>query len=814
MRFSLHVVVLTTLFAMSYMASSYASNAEFLQPWTCPKSEVWVKCGDLHENLDYYGYPKIKSGYHDVHVYGPETKRHLDKCGRGYILRKWKIKYHYDWYTCTQKIHVGSTGGYGDFDPHYHISFPKDYDVQSCTGSTHPDNLPSTQGWPKLKSSYHGCSKVGIHYTDVTRPYHGYGHGYHKPCKVIHRTWEIVDWCQYDSHNWHWKDGKKVYKGQWFHVQKIYVYDTEAPVIVACPKDTSILTGDCYGAKVWIDIPALKASDNCGHAQISYSKKLLADEYGYGGSGSHSVQFSGGNASGYFHPGVTEVKYLVKDYCGNVTECGFKVTVEAKDTKPPRVIGVSSITLTLMQTDSSDGMREINPAIFNASSSDNCTADENLKFSLEPSVFTCEDFGTNEVKFTVEDEAGNTAYILVEVIIKAGSFDCMGGEVGGSVIGTDGQGVEGVDVTLSSEMSSVSTLENGSYSSTEIPLGYNLQVSPTKFDDPMKGVDMFDYMLLSMHVEGYREITDPYALLAADVDGSGAIDGADVWKMQKLITGVETDFGDVPAWKFMRSDFVMPDSVPLFEVILDDMYTHDVYNGEELTFDFTAIKMGDIGRAATNDPEVSNVEVVVNHLASDRQTMTVKSQDAMQSLLIPFSLAPGLDLQEVLAPELESLGKVEVIASENDQYLLSWIGYAEEVINEAEISIVHAESPSESASALRIESTRAKVALASNNQAEVSVQYQGAMQQFRSAVLAPNPFKLVTTLGFELHTAAEGTLSIRSADGKEVWSTKQHWQQGQNQIEITAQDLPTVGVYYYTLTSQEDAFTGRMMRID
>ena len=811
----------TAFLVCLFLVSTVHVNADDgFNPWSCPDSEVWLKCGELHSDLDYYGYPRVTNHYGSVEVHEPHTKRHLDQCGRGYIVRTWKIKYHYDWYTCKQHIYVGEQSGYGGgaFDPGYHMTWPKDYDMTSCQGTMHPDEMPSGHNWPRMRSNYHGCSKVGINHKDELRPYisHGHGSGYShqkKPCKVIHRVWEIIDWCQYDTKNWYSHQGKRVYHGQWFYTQKIYLYDEEAPTISNCPADTTVSTGDCDGKKVWLELPKLEAMDNCGDVWVSYSKKLLHGEYG-SGSG---LQHGGADASGYYEPGTTEVTYKVLDACGNLDECTFLVTVEAKDTKAPAVIGISSLTVTLMMSDTSEGMIELNPVAFNSSSSDNCTAEKDLLFSVEPNMLTCENFGSNDVKFIVEDEAGNTSYIVVEVIVQSGSaFSCMGGAVSGSVTDLNGVGLSDVEISLMDRVENKMTNEHGLFDFSNFPLGHNLHVSAVKnSEEVLDHVDMFDYTLLALHVDGVREITDPYRLIAADIDGNKVIDQEDVWALQRVIAGIDLQFPQDRTWTFM-TDMAMSDTLSVFEMELEDTYHQPAYSGEEQLFNFHAIKIGDIGKAPVVDPtDETDIQLIGNDqlLEADEQaevSIRMKDKAVVTFLEIPISVGGAMQVEDVTSELLQSSGHFSVIKRADGSAVVGW--YSDQALTlpqGAEILQVNVQVAKKALihSAITIESERTSL------EWEPSEELSAAQNGNRLMQNAPNPFVKETQIEFYLEFAGQAALRVADINGRLLYQSESNYSAGLHTIRIPAHQLPQSGVMMYSLETSDEVLVKKMIKV-
>ena len=799
-------------------------------PFHCPKEHVYINCGELHSNYDYYGYPKAAYGYGKITIHGPYTEEYLDKCGRGKIIRKWKIKYHYDWYWCTQTIHISDPHG-KTFDGYHDVHWPKDFHKKKCDANLHPDHLPYGFNWPEFK--HKGCSKLGLRYTDKAHPYsshqhgnqgYGSGYNYHHPCKVIFRTWELIDWCQYTGHGY---GGH--YKGRWTYVQKIYIYDDVAPEITFCPEDITADGGDCDGKKVYVKIPKVQAKDDCGEVYYSYTRKHLghkSSHYGSSYSGG-TVKYGGNDASGHYEPGKTLVTFTAFDICGNSTKCDFIVDVVAVDTKPPTVISISSITASLMMTDTNEGMVEIWPEEFNSSSYDNCTDQKDLKFSLEPSVFTCEDFGSNEVKFTVTDKAGNSAYVLVEVIIQANAFPCLGGEVSGTVLSDQGNAVKEVEVTLTGGQMKM-TDDSGAFVFDNIPLGEELTISPFKDSDPMEGIDMYDYSLLSLHVEGIRLLKDPRKLIAADIDGNKRIDHDDLFAMERLIFGIDQKMENT-SWKFYKRGFIFPDTIDPLLVEIPTAFEVGVYNGEDMSLQFEGIKIGDLGTLEKNSDVLSDVAGENSLLVEDQFLLSgdeikvplVLEKDAEANLL-SFALDLDPKMAEMVLIDGQSLQNKGILnfidpTGEGRQVVVSWFSEegqffkAGDVVMELTIrakqqislsktlqlkpSVVEAKTEGESGS------QKMKLVFSKNLHRDDLVLYQNS----------PNPFNDYTTIGFYLPEAGEAVLVVRDANGKELLTNRGTYHKGYQEITLNRSNLPVNGLVFYQLESRGVTHTRKMV---
>ncbi len=823
---------LCTCLLMTVSLTHAAQGDAGSKPFHCPDEHVYIYCGELHSNLDYYGYPKPLYGYGSIQVYGPEVHEHLDKCGKGKITRRWKIKHHYDWYWCEQTIHIKEPhGSYGSFDGHKDVHWPKDYDMKECEGDMHPDHLPHGYNWPKFQ--HHGCAKLGLRYADKVYPYshghHGYGYGYgHRPCKVVHRTWELIDWCQYNSHYGSYGHPS----GKWTYVQKIYLHDHEAPEITSCPDNIKVEVSDCDAGKVYVEIPKITAKDNCGEVYYAHSRKFLgADDY----SSSHNsqgggVNYSGPDASGYFHPGKTLVTLKAFDICGNKDECEFIVEVVAKDNVPPSVIGISSVTASLMMADTNDGTIEIWPEEFNSSSYDNCTAPEDLKFRLEPSTFTCEDYGPNEVKFIVEDEAGNSAYITVEVIIQANSFPCLGGVVSGNVMADANQGVDQVEVTLMQGMTQMTDAQ-GAFQFDDIPLGQEIYISGHKDTDPLRGVDMYDYAILSLHVDGYKEIEDPKRLIAADIDGSGVIDFMDLRAMRRLITGIDQNFTSNTSWKIYDARFEFADTTNPLTVELPAYYEIKPYNGGDMRIEFEAIKIGDVASAHLSAPVEEDagvgesILVVKDRVAAPGEVFSVPftfdQERSANSISFTLDLDPTqVEIMEIDGGSLEQKGHLDFVQAEEGDLAAIWYSLGERTFNPDEVLFAVTLRATRSVAlsrGMQINSTLAdaKTFGISQGDSDIQLRYQSPDlgEELKLYQNSPNPFKEETNIAFYVAEPGQVQLTIKDANGKTFYRHSANYAKGLQQVTVRRSELRASGLLFYELQQGNLRRTKKMLQL-
>ena len=815
----------SSLFLILNVFLSISVYADPGVPFYCPEEHVYVDCGDLKSDLDYYGHPRAKSYSYHLDI-TPYVHKHLDECGRGKIERKWLIKYHYETYWCKQIIHIKDGHGYGSFDPHYHAKWPKDYHMKDCHGSAHPEHMPKGYDWPS--TNYHGCSKIGVRYEDKSYPYDPHYHGskthYGKhPCKVIYRTWEMIDWCQYEGSHGHGHGyGHNNGKGIWYKTQYIYVYDEEAPKIHNCPDDIVVDQADCHGSKIHLDIEKITASDDCGHVFLSHKKTFMHGYHDSHSGYSYSNAYTtGGKASGHFYPGKTKVEVLALDVCGNKAQCEFYVDVNFEDKKPPTPIALTSITVTLQQMNGSDGMATVPAEAFDASSYDNCTPNEYLKFSLSQSVFTCDDFGTNEVAFIVEDKAGNTDTAFVFVIVETSDFECPGGSISGRVVSSFDETIEGVHVRVSEEMEGLTT-NGGEYMFPMIPKGRTLDIHPTKNDKVNYQVNMMDYMMLQLHVDGVKQLKDPHQLIAADIDNNGTVDYDDLFELHAIVTGAKDQLTNNSSWKFYMNEFTFAEEMNPLQVLLPDHYLIEKYYGEDMQIDFTGIKIGDItniGNVQQDGDQKASVRSSNAFLkAGETHTIRMNAEELMSVSTMQLKLGVDhtkIQIKDIHAPILQTKGNWTWNLTKEDEVSIQWYRFSdEEILNgdaliEVEV-VALADSKISDVLLLNTDIHESNMISQINGTYQLNLNFdQVQTEDLRLLDPAPNPLVQTSAIMFSV-PKGKAQFSVIDVHGKVVFQ-RTSIVPGLHQIDISRADLPNAGVYSVVLENEEQITVKKLM---
>src|SRR5690606_29294314 len=77
----------------------------------------------------------------------------------------------------------------------------------------------------------------------------------------------------------------------------------------------------------------------------------------------------------------------------------------------------------------------------------------------------------------------------------------------------------------------------------------------------------------------------------------------------------------------------------------------------------------------------------------------------------------------------------------------------------------------------------------------------------------PNPFSDFTMIGFDMDESRPVQLFIYDSKGKVVWYRRMDARAGYNAVELSQEELPGVGVYYYQLDAESFTRTRKMVLV-
>lgn len=399
----------------------------------------------------------------------------------------------------------------------------------------------------------------------------------------------------------------------------------------------------------------------------------------------------------------------------------------------------------------------------------------------------------------------------------------------------------------------VPSYDFGWFTSPACSTSGDYQLAACKNDFLRCGVSTFDMVLISRHVLGIDPITDPKALIAADVNGSGSITNLDQIVIRKVILGITNQFNpNVPAWRFITCgySFTNPSS-PWSQ--LPDASVFDYVAPSLAEPCFEAIKMGDVNcdnLFDCGDEEVDGEMVLFlgeeTTGLNPGETRVYLEPDSFRNVA-GFQFALQFDGTkfdyDTLAPRDLSYSDGDNIAqSEGGNSLLRYAWYDESgysktllagddiialsfdklVSGSADLSGFSLDTAALQPIAYMADGTKQKITLSirsggklgngflqqsDNTPLEESNEQKSALDA--QVLVAPNPFsqKLLIDLG-STPSGAQTSVTIFNSIGQQVWQ----WQGlADGALEASTTTWPD-GAYYYQVQVGEDLISGKIIK--
>lgn len=594
----------------------------------CPPN-VTINCTDDVSHLDKYGQAYVWLNYKKNPLSPKTTIYNTNACGIGTITRTWEAEDPY-WkiHTCSQTITVTGSALFTSAD----IKWPRDTVLEGCNPNPDPKNLPYLYAYPQFNRLK--CSQPMYSYKDTKFTVSA-------GCMKIIREWKVIDWCQYVPN-------KYPAVGQWsyFQIIKLVASDTGAALI--CPRDTTVESKlDCKGAFVRLD--SARAFSKCGYPLSIRNTSPYAKSKGPDASGDYplgSTEFYYIAEYGCGKEIKCKVRVKVTNKIGPVPYClnGLIVALMPVDTNKDGT--------------PDDGMVQIWAKDFNVGSYHPCGYKQlKFSFSPDTShmsqVYTCADLGKNEVRMYVTDSLGNQSFCKTYVEIQNNNAripDCKRKDslhqtmvsLSGLVLNPQGEACSDFELTLTGDQKTIinrmidtviltrydtvvgksgtvffikhldtsyqfredttyqqwktnaKTNQNGLFEFKDITQKNNYQLAIQRREQELRGININDAIVLLKHLSGTERITDPYKLLAADINGDLLITQSDFDLLYQIITG-SASYDKMPIhWRFIRKPFLFADPLNPFTSKLESWFDFKNLQQTYSQLNFTAIRIGEL----------------------------------------------------------------------------------------------------------------------------------------------------------------------------------------------------------------------------
>ena len=167
--------------------------------------------------------------------------------------------------------------------------------------------------------------------------------------------------------------------------------------------------------------------------------------------------------------------------------------------------------------------------------------------------------------------------------------------VSGTITNPAGEALSNVRVDIGNR--STTTDNQGRFSLDQLPTDLGLTIIPSNDENAANGVSSLDIILVTRHILGLQSFTDPYQLIAADVNNSGSISAADLVGIQRVVLNLASEFDGQPSWIYVPSDADLSASTIRSGVQTSVSLGASEENVENLNF--IGVKIGDLNDSAS-----------------------------------------------------------------------------------------------------------------------------------------------------------------------------------------------------------------------
>lgn len=639
--------------------------------------------------------------------------------------------------------------------------------------------------------------------------------------------------------------------------QVVKVVDNTPPIITSADSiyvsiDISGVDQDTFGVCYGSGIVTASAIDFCGMTETNTPLEWSASVYNDAGELiSDFVSFDSILGpfvqTGLGAPGDSRtIIWSVFDRCGNMDK---DTTIALfKDQTPPVPLCPSSFTTSI---DDSDSEIVFWASDFNQASYDNCTAQDDLTFSIvldgiTPNSPEDEDFDANEslildcgfggtvvdLNLWVWDKTGNGDFCNISVLIEASEEDCtvengLGYLISGRVQTEDEKPIENVEFILSTNLSEYPRFstsdDSGVYIFKDNPEAFNYTIEGSKEDSFINGLSTLDLILLQRHIIALGPLSSPYKLLAGDANKDKLLTASDILDFRKIILGVTEGLPNTNPWMFLDKSASFIDSNspwPFTESISISDLNMDMPNA-----DFIGIKLGDLN----DDVETSGILTAETRTYPELDILiNDKTLQIGESITLPiFSKAEDniIGIQMTLAHKgLEYVGSRSGRFSVNEQN----VGvFADQLTISASDRI--SDIDTEPLFYIDFQATqqlKVQDILEINDYVTRSEAYvDDVLDIYKLNLIVienlveptiylgqniPNPFSSDTYIPFNISSDKIVEFSFYDVYGRKLFNIKDKWLKGNNRLKISKTDLQSTGLIFIEMKAGATRKTGRM----
>jgi hypothetical protein len=379
----------------------------------------------------------------------------------------------------------------------------------------------------------------------------------------------------------------------------------------------------------------------------------------------------------------------------------------------------------------------------------------------------------------------------------------------------------------------------------------SFSVKPVKNTLITNGLTSADALRISQHVSLVDPFTNPFDLVAADVNRNNVVSTQDATLVNQVILGNPLALLQFnTSWRFIPEVHMLPinpSGQPLVPVPagfwgFPEQLNYTNINNDQIFQDFIGIKLGDLVPANANPankgmkPLVWKVEDRVLEAGSEI-LVAFKAEDFVN--IAALQLALGFDPEYLRYKEVVTHSRMPLDQSNFGTYnvaggelraawfnssartipngttvfqirfsvLKSGLNLREVLSLDLNTLIAEAYSPELTPRNILVEFD-AKTA-----QRDILQDVNDSPQEDQLMQNEPNPFGAVTVISFKLASDCETSLSVYDASGRLLWEDRAYRKAGNQQVTFRPEEIQASGILYYTLRTPQSTLTRKMLMV-
>ncbi len=443
------------------------------------------------------------------------------------------------------------------------------------------------------------------------------------------------------------------------------------------------------------------------------------------------------------------------------------------------------------------------------------TVDEEAIFSIELLAYCLSD-----VESTV------TAWDIDEVLIKSDCSNAGGCQedntaasavmVQGRVKTHYGEDISHVSMKLGDDGLDL-TNNLGLYEIRMPKIEKTYMLSPFKKDEAINGLSVLDIVLAQRHILGIAPLKKEAKMIASDVNSDGKVTASDIVNMRRVLLGMDNEYSNSANWIFYSENAMNSSGEAMTmapnEVMIDQTNFSSEHN-------FVGVKVGDLdGSAIVNQYKSRTSSLQYDQLKYNIQAVS----DGLYKINIV-----GYNSSDLYGAQFEfSDIKGDIVELSSDIYTTDNIGAykgAESfkvILSDGQKHLFNAKNDvllslliqSEERPDIKLVNGYSKVITDDLTEKSISLSLQDQLD-YKLNQNEPNPFVQTSVISFSIPEYQKVEITIYDLKGQVQYRSSDWYEAGLNSIKINRNDVNSSGVLIYTMSTNNNVLTKKMILMD